>query len=42
MRTAFNGFGDVGTVIAEDEPMASLYTHVEEPRRNSVVTLKRN
>lgn len=42
MRTAFNGFGDVGTVIAEDEPMASLYTHDEEPRRNSVVTLKRN
>ena len=25
MRSQFNGFGAVETVIAEDEPMASLY-----------------
>jgi ornithine decarboxylase len=41
MRTGFNGFGEVGTIEVEDEPMASLYTEVEEPRRNTVVTLKR-
>jgi ornithine decarboxylase len=31
MRTGFNGFGNVETQIAQDEPMASLY--VEEDRR---------
>jgi ornithine decarboxylase len=41
MRTGFNGFGEVGTIEVGDEPMASLYTEVEEPRRNTVVTLKR-
>jgi len=43
MRTAFNGFGDVGTVIVEDEPMASLYADVEEPLRKpgTVVSFKR-
>ncbi len=25
MRTEFNGFGDVDTIIVEDEPMATLY-----------------
>ena len=25
MRTEFNGFGDVETIIVGDEPMASLY-----------------
>lgn len=28
MRTEFNGFGDVDTIIVEDEPMASLYRNV--------------
>ena len=43
MRTAFNGFGDVGTITVEDEPMASLYTDVEEPLRKpgTVVSFKR-
>ena len=42
MRTGFNGFGDVGTVVVEDEPMASLYTEIEAPQRGAVVTFKRN
>jgi len=43
MRTAFNGFGDVGSVIVDDEPMASLYADVEEPLRKpgTVVSIKR-
>ena len=43
MRTAFNGFGDVGTITVEDEPMASLYADVEEPLRKpgTVVSIKR-
>ena len=36
MRTAFNGFGSDETVIAADEPMASLYL-VEERRATSNV-----
>ncbi|MGZ8337865.1 MAG: type III PLP-dependent enzyme [Allosphingosinicella sp.] len=40
MRTAFNGFGSDLKVIAEDEPMASLYEADEEQRATSnVVTL---
>ena len=39
MRTAFNGFGSDETVVAEDEPMASLYTALEPERRSNVVTL---
>ena len=38
MRTQFNGFGAVETVIVDDEPMASLYGAVE-PRRSNVVKL---
>ncbi|MBB5687134.1 type III PLP-dependent enzyme [Sphingobium boeckii] len=44
MRTAFNGFGDVETVEAEDEPMASLYMdESEDPVRKpgTVVSIKR-
>jgi ornithine decarboxylase len=36
MRTDFNGFGHVQTVIVGDEPMASLYTAVERKRSNVV------
>jgi ornithine decarboxylase len=36
MRTQFNGFGVVETVIVEDEPMASLYARVERKRSNVV------
>ncbi|HET8611976.1 MAG TPA: type III PLP-dependent enzyme, partial [Sphingomonas sp.] len=41
MRTQFNGFGAVETVIVEDEPMASLYAPAEaEPEvAGRVVTL---
>ncbi|HEY5722411.1 MAG TPA: type III PLP-dependent enzyme [Allosphingosinicella sp.] len=40
MRTAFNGFGAVAKVIAEDEPMASLYGGPErEVARSNIVTL---
>ncbi len=28
MRTEFNGFGDVDTIIVGDEPMATLYKSV--------------
>ena len=37
MRTAFNGFGSDATIVAEDEPMASLYADVEPAERRSVV-----
>ena len=37
MRSQFNGFGAVETVIAGDEPMASLYVELpEEPGANVV------
>ena len=39
MRTGFNGFGVGERVIVSDEPMASLYAAIEEPRRSNVVTL---
>ena len=40
MRTGFNGFGTVEKVVAEDEPMATLYGVDEERREASnVVTL---
>lgn len=39
MRTAFNGFGSDETIVAEDEPMASLYAVVEPAERSNVVTL---
>ena len=40
MRTAFNGFGAVAKVVAEDEPMATLYGGAErELARSNVVTL---
>jgi ornithine decarboxylase len=42
MRTAFNGFGQGEVVIAEDEPMASLYTGTRRDRRvsDNVVSLR--
>jgi ornithine decarboxylase len=42
MRTAFNGFGQGVSVIAEDEPMASLYTGQRRDRRvsDNVVSLR--
>jgi ornithine decarboxylase len=40
MRTGFNGFGSVARVIAEDEPMATLYGGAErEVARSNVVKL---
>lgn len=40
MRTGFNGFGSDLKVVAEDEPMATLYGGVEErPAASNVVTL---
>jgi ornithine decarboxylase len=41
MRTGFNGFGAVESVIVSDEPMASLYTEVERKvvRSSTVVKL---
>ena len=40
MRTGFNGFGSDLKVIAEDEPMATLYGADEERRTASnVITL---
>ena len=39
MRTGFNGFGALGSVVVTDEPMASLYTEDELDRSSSVVTL---
>ena len=39
MRTAFNGFGNGETVVAGDEPMASLYT-VPEPTLDNVTAIR--
>nr|WP_295660126.1 type III PLP-dependent enzyme [Polymorphobacter sp.] len=39
MRTAFNGFGNGETVIADDEPMASNYT-VAEPSHGVVTSIR--
>jgi len=39
MRTGFNGFGVGERVIVGDEPMASLYGAVDEPKRSNVVKL---
>ena len=39
MRTGFNGFGSDLKVVADDEPMASLYGAVEQPVRSNVVKL---
>ncbi|MGF1550148.1 MAG: type III PLP-dependent enzyme [Sphingomonadaceae bacterium] len=40
MRTGFNGFGSVGTAIAEDAPMASLYDGAAAiPAASNVVSL---
>jgi len=39
MRTGFNGFGVEERVIVSDEPMASLYGAVDEPKRSNVVKL---
>jgi len=39
MRTRFNGFGSERAEIVGDEPMASLYGAVAEPKRSNVVTL---
>lgn len=45
MRTGFNGFGETGVAIVEDEPMASLYLEDsrEAPARKpgTVVSIKR-
>ena len=39
MRTGFNGFGSVETVIVRDEPMASLYAELEPVFASNVVKL---
>ena len=39
MRTGFNGFGSVGTLAVEDEPMVSLYTDTQPMRASNVVKL---
>jgi ornithine decarboxylase len=41
MRTGFNGFGSDLKVLADDEPMATLYGAVEPERAvpSNVVTL---
>ena len=39
MRTGFNGFGVGERVLVGDEPMASLYGAVDEPKRSNVVKL---
>ena len=39
MRTGFNGFGSVETVIVDDEPMASLYAAPGRISRSNVVKL---
>jgi ornithine decarboxylase len=39
MRSQFNGFGAVETVIAGDEPMASLYVELPAEERSNVVRL---
>lgn len=40
MRTAFNGFGTAGCHLVTDEPMDSLYTGIEAPMRDNVVSIK--
>ena len=40
MRSQFNGFGSVETVVAEDEPMASLYLELPEEAGSNVVPLR--
>jgi ornithine decarboxylase len=37
MRTGFNGFGGVSCETVEDEPMATLYGAVGEPKRSTAV-----
>ena len=39
MRSQFNGFGTVETVVAADEPMASLYAAPPEEQADNVVRL---
>jgi len=39
MRTGFNGFGSVETVVVTDEPMVSLYRPAERVRASNVVKL---
>jgi ornithine decarboxylase len=39
MRTGFNGFGSDMKMLAEDEPMATLYSDEERPVPSNVVTL---
>jgi ornithine decarboxylase len=39
MRTAFNGFGANETIVADDEPMATLYVPQELEIASNVVTL---
>ena len=41
MRSQFNGFGTVETMIAEDEPMASLYVSLPAEPGSNVVPLPR-
>ncbi|MEA3068392.1 MAG: ornithine decarboxylase [Sphingomonadales bacterium] len=40
MRSQFNGFGAVETMIAEDEPMASLYIDLPAEAASNVVPLR--
>ena len=40
MRSQFNGFGAVETVVAGDEPMASLYVELPEEAGSNVVPLR--
>lgn len=40
MRSQFNGFGAVETVVAADEPMASLYVELPADDRSNVVPLR--
>jgi ornithine decarboxylase len=40
MRSQFNGFGAVETMIAEDEPMASLYVELPAEPGSNVVPLR--
>ncbi|WP_167953600.1 type III PLP-dependent enzyme [Sphingomonas jejuensis] len=39
MRTGFNGFGSVETVVVTDEPMVTLYDAAQRPAANNVVKL---
>jgi ornithine decarboxylase len=40
MRSQFNGFGAVETVIVEDEPMASLYVELPSEAASNIVPLR--